>query len=101
MGGGSYGTTGLPKPAPPQTQATPTIAIISSENDGQTSNNGTSSRSTSSSRFAPLVNHNRFDPRVTEGGFLADLGRGGYDVTNSPKPAPRPPRPKPLQPPRN
>ncbi|KAK8109008.1 hypothetical protein PG984_014809 [Apiospora sp. TS-2023a] len=110
MGRGSYDTTGSPKPAPPKPNAIPTI--ISSDNHGDGNSNRNGNRSTSISRFAPLVNHSRFDPPVTEGGFLSDLGRGGYDITNSPKPAPRPPRPgsatpkpphqpRPDQPPRN
>ncbi|KAK7960626.1 hypothetical protein PG996_011271 [Apiospora saccharicola] len=104
MGRGSYDTTGSPKPAPPKPNAITTI--ISSANDGD------ENITNSISRFAPLVNHSRIDPPVTEGGFLSDLGRGGYDITNSPKPAPRPPRggsgtpkpphqPRPDQPPRN
>lgn len=114
MGRGSYDTTGTPKPAPPKPQNGPPILLIGpSDNDGDNSTgNGSGSTGTSTSRFAPLVNQSRADPPATEGGFLCDLGRGGYDISNSPKPAPRPPRPgsptpkpppqpKPDQPPRN
>ncbi|KAK7909264.1 hypothetical protein PG985_015142 [Apiospora marii] len=104
MGRGSYDTTGTPKPAPPKPQTRTTTYLISSDNNDDASN--------MNSRFAPLLNHSRLDPPLTEGGFLADLGRGGYDISNSPKPAPRPPRPgsptpkppqqpKPDQPPRS
>ncbi|KAK8076325.1 hypothetical protein PG994_003597 [Apiospora phragmitis] len=82
-----------PPPKPKSKSSGPTI--ISSDNDGS---NGAST-SSNGSRFAPLVNHSRLDPGAAEGFFFPDLGRGGYDITNSPKPAPKPvtdsPRPKP------
>ncbi|KAK8091854.1 hypothetical protein PG997_002215 [Apiospora hydei] len=90
MARGSYDTTGNPKPAPKPTPK-PGPTIISSDNDG----------STSTSRFQTLVNYSRLDPETAYGVF-SDLGRGGYDITNSPKPAPKPrpesPEPKPQQP---
>ncbi|KAK7937643.1 uncharacterized protein PG986_014511 [Apiospora aurea] len=84
MARGSYDTTGNPKPGP---------TIISSESDA----------STSTSRFLTLANYNRLDPDAAAAeDVFSDLGRGGYDITNSPKPAPKPrpesPEPKPQQP---
>ncbi|KAK8022436.1 hypothetical protein PG993_013203 [Apiospora rasikravindrae] len=85
MARGSYETTGNPKPAPkPTPKAGPTL--ISSDTGD----------SISTSRFTTLVNYCRPDPETAEDIF-SDPGRGGYDITSSPKPAPKP-QPEPEKP---
>ncbi|KAK8007441.1 hypothetical protein PG989_001431 [Apiospora arundinis] len=94
MGRGAYETTNNPQPAPTSTPNARLTLISTMTTHGETRDIGRGS-SQSISRFAELVNHSRLndDEMIAgEDGFV-NLGRGGYDITNSPKPAPpQPPR---------
>ncbi|KAK8117699.1 uncharacterized protein PG998_005980 [Apiospora kogelbergensis] len=98
MGRGGYETSGTPKPEPqPKPKTNP--VIISTGDDKNNSGSEVYTSCSCTNRFAVLVNCSRLDEAAATEDGLVDLGRGGYDITNSPKPAPKPvEQPKPEKP---